>query len=410
MLLIAPGAGAAASGVDITATEGQSFTGTVVNGLVCPLASATITWGDGTASTAGTSDGNMGIQGTHTYAEEGSYSGSVTYTYTVARPCSGATQTASFQATVQDAPLTGSGRNISGAAGQSLSAVVAHLGDANPSASAGDFSAQINWGDGTTTAGTVTAAAGGGFDVTGTHTYGAAGSFMVSTSIADSGGSTATATAQAAIAATTTTATTTTTTTTTAPPPSAPRIVRIDHVGVPAAGAPIVLTAVVTGRVIGIQWNLTGDSTPEITCAGAQTAVTFRAPAGTRSVTAVAVGAGGSRVAFAATVNVAAAAPLSAAQRRVAGAVSAALAKKAPVYACASPGDFKIISVGHSRIPSLVDTIQTRDCTTPRTVVEGNLQLVGCLRRITTFDEIPAAERGIIFPVAKSVGGPSGTS
>lgn len=93
-------AAAAAAGVNITAVEGQSFTGNVVDGLVCPLSSATISWGDGTTS-AGTSDGGSGIQGTHTYAEEGSYGGSVSYTYLVLpRQCPSGTQTVSFQATV----------------------------------------------------------------------------------------------------------------------------------------------------------------------------------------------------------------------------------------------------------------------------------------------------------------------
>src|ERR1035441_3374827 len=117
MLVIAPGASAAAAGVNITAVEGQSFTGKVVDIGSCSLASATISWGDGTTS-AGTSDGSTGIQGTHTYAEEGSYSGSVSYTYTLNRLCLTGAQTTSFQATVQDAWLTASGASLSGTAGQ----------------------------------------------------------------------------------------------------------------------------------------------------------------------------------------------------------------------------------------------------------------------------------------------------
>src|ERR1035441_7774172 len=126
MLVIAPGASAAAAGVNITAVEGQSFTGKVVDIGSCSLASATITWGDG-ASSAGTSDGSTGIQGTHTYAEEGAYSGSVSYTYVVTRFCPTGTQTVSFQATVHDAPLTATSANMSGTAGQPASGVVAHF-------------------------------------------------------------------------------------------------------------------------------------------------------------------------------------------------------------------------------------------------------------------------------------------
>ena len=76
-----------------------------------------------------------------------------------------------------DAPGDGAGRRTdrrrgatSGTAGQSLTAVVAHVDDANPAANANNLSGQITWGDRTTTADTVTSAAGGGFDVSGTHT------------------------------------------------------------------------------------------------------------------------------------------------------------------------------------------------------------------------------------------------
>jgi len=200
LLVVVAVAAAAASGVDIAAVEGQSFTGNVVSGRACPLASATITWGDGTSS-AGTSDGGTGIQGTHTYAEEGTYSGSVSYTYTPSH-CPAGAQTASFQATVQDAALTAAGVDSSGAAGRSLVAVVAHLQDASPAGTADDLSAQIDWGDGSTSAGTVAAAGGGGFDVTGTHTYTDTGSYAVTASITDVGGSTTTANSTAHIAAT----------------------------------------------------------------------------------------------------------------------------------------------------------------------------------------------------------------
>ena len=196
-------AAAASAGIDVTAVAGQSFTGNVVGGLTCPLASATVAWGDGTTS-AGTSDGGTGIQGTHTYADEGTYAGSVSFIYQHPGQfsCPSGTQTASFQATVQDAVLSAAGVDSSGAAGRSLVAVVAHLQDASPAGNANDFSAQIDWGDGSTGAGTVAAAGGGGFDVTGTHTYTDAGSYAITTSITEVGGSSTTANSTAHIAAT----------------------------------------------------------------------------------------------------------------------------------------------------------------------------------------------------------------
>ncbi len=201
MLAIASGAAAAAAGVNVTAVEGQSFTAKVVSGLTCPLLNATIDWGDGTTS-AGSSDGGTGIQGTHTYADEGAYNGSVSYTYTAGGTfsCPTGVQTASFKATVHDAALTWEGHNVTGTAGQPVSGVVAHFSDANPAAGADDFSAHIAWGDGTSSSGSVSAAAGGGFDVAGSHTYDSAGSYTVSVAFADAGGSTATTSSTAQIA------------------------------------------------------------------------------------------------------------------------------------------------------------------------------------------------------------------
>jgi hypothetical protein len=168
---------------DVTTTEGQSFSGHVAD-TRCSMNPA-IDWGDGTPPTAGSADAS-GVSGTHVYSEEGTYSGTAYYTC----PEVFGNQTTTFQANVQDAPLTASGRDSSGAALQSLSAAVAHFADTNPAARANDFSAQISWGDGTSSAGTVASAAGGGFDVTGSHTYNTAGSYPVSATITDRGGAT----------------------------------------------------------------------------------------------------------------------------------------------------------------------------------------------------------------------------
>ena len=196
---------------DITVSEGQSFTGKVVDIGSCNLTSATIYWGDGTPTSPGTSDGGTGIQGSHTYTEERSSPAAANVTYTCSN---GGTQPPiDFQATVQDAPLTAAGRDTSGTSGNSVTGVVAHFSDANPGATAGDFSALIMWGDGLSNYGTVTASPGGGFDVSGAHTYETAGSFSVSTSIGDAGGSSANASSAAQIAS---------------PPPPPP----------PASGAP----------------------------------------------------------------------------------------------------------------------------------------------------------------------------
>ena len=151
--------------------------------------SASIDWGDGT-TTAGTvsgGDGSFIVTGGHTYAEEGSYPLGVAITDTADAeilPLSGTVA-------VADAPLTATGADVVATEGASTGQVtVASFTDANPDATAADFTATINWGDGTSSAGSV-AVAGDGFSVDGAHTYAEEGQYTVGVSIDDKGGSTA---------------------------------------------------------------------------------------------------------------------------------------------------------------------------------------------------------------------------
>jgi Cadherin domain len=110
------------------------------------------------------------------------------------------TATATSTATIADAPLTPTPVALSGVEGTAIAATVATFTDANPNALPSDFSAIINWGDGTTSAGTIVAQNGGGFAVTGPHTYVDEGSYLTTVAINDVGGSTTTATSTATIA------------------------------------------------------------------------------------------------------------------------------------------------------------------------------------------------------------------
>jgi hypothetical protein len=178
----------------IQATEGSPFSGQVAtspSGGVFPPA-ATIAWGDGQTS-AGTVT-EAGINGSHTYAEEGTYSGTVTYSNR-----SGAHKVA-FLANVADAPLRAAGVPVSATAGAQFSATVATFTDADPAGTASDYTATINWGDGSNSAGTVSPAPGGGFAVTGSHTYANPGTYATSVAIDDAGGAGAVATSSANVA------------------------------------------------------------------------------------------------------------------------------------------------------------------------------------------------------------------
>jgi hypothetical protein len=185
-----------AANADVSAVEGQPFSGTVVDIGNCALASADIYWGDGTPTSTGSSDGATGVQGTHTYADERNTTGNVSYTCTNID----GTQTADFQVVVHDAPLTSVAHDVSGTSGEPVTAA-GHFDDANPAATAADFSAQIAWGDGDTSVASITSSAGGGFDVAARHTYDTAGSYTLSTTVVDVGGSTTSAASTARIAA-----------------------------------------------------------------------------------------------------------------------------------------------------------------------------------------------------------------
>jgi uncharacterized repeat protein (TIGR01451 family) len=180
-----------ASGATITPVEGTSFSGTVASftdtntGNLASDFSATIDWGDGHPS-AGTVTGSAGsftVTGTHTYAEEGF---AVPVTVTINDDGAGsASATANSLANISDAALHASGTNLTEGTGVPFSAVVASFSDDDPAGTATDYTATIDWGDGHSSAGTIS----GGFDVNGSHTYTAGGSYAATVTIQDVGGS-----------------------------------------------------------------------------------------------------------------------------------------------------------------------------------------------------------------------------
>jgi PKD repeat protein len=136
------------------------------------------------------------IIGTHTYAEEGTYAGTVTWWDDCPSPHSN-----TFTVTVTDAALTNAtATSVSATAGTSFTAQVASFADSDPGGTASDYSATINWGDGSSSPGTV-AATGSGFAVNGTHTYASPGSYKISVTIADAGGSSTAADGVATVSA-----------------------------------------------------------------------------------------------------------------------------------------------------------------------------------------------------------------
>ncbi len=194
------------AGVTIHSTEGATFSGAVAtftdsnpNGALGDF-SALIDWGDGSSATAGTisagSGGGFVVSGSHAYAHEGTTSVTVTIS-----DVGGSTATAQSTAQIADAPLSATGMTITSTEGATFSGAVAAFTDANPNGALGDYSALIDWGDGSSaTAGTISAGSGGSFVVSGSHAYSEQGMMPVTVTISDIGGSTATAQSTAEIA------------------------------------------------------------------------------------------------------------------------------------------------------------------------------------------------------------------
>ncbi len=184
--LLTAGAAQSLTGVEGGAVSGSTGTFSDAN----PAATtsdftATITWGDGSSS-IGTVTGPVGglfsVDGNHTYAEEGSFVVRV-----IVSDIGGSSTALGANATVNDAAIVSSCATTA-LSGLSYAGHVASLTDANPAAVASDFTATINWGDNSSSTGTVSVN-GGSFDVSGSHTYASAGNFSVTTTVADDGGS-----------------------------------------------------------------------------------------------------------------------------------------------------------------------------------------------------------------------------
>ncbi len=193
-----------ATGTPVSAIEAAAFSGQVAT-FTDPDASATageyaatIEWGDGT-STAGTvsgSGGTFAVSGEHAYTDEGTYEVKVAIT-DVDNPAISATATSS--ATVGDAALAASGVSPMPISPQSFGGTVANFTDANTTSTTADFTATIEWGDGSPTSAGTVSGEGGSYSVSGSHTYEGTGYFMIKVHIVDDGGSTADATTQVLI-------------------------------------------------------------------------------------------------------------------------------------------------------------------------------------------------------------------
>ncbi|HET6248072.1 MAG TPA: LEPR-XLL domain-containing protein [Tepidisphaeraceae bacterium] len=164
--------------------------------------SATIDWGDGTSPTAGTivlSNGKLSVTGAHTFNSAGTFHPTIVIHHDAAPDSNIVTDTVNVPAY----SLTTTGVNISGIEGRSVTAKAASFVSGNAASSIGNFTASINWGDGTASTGTIVKDSAGHFHVNGTHVYheeSTGSGYKVTTTIREYGGNTVVATSLANIA------------------------------------------------------------------------------------------------------------------------------------------------------------------------------------------------------------------
>lgn len=149
---------------------------------------AAISWGDG-GSSAGvvSSDGHGGftVSGSHAYAHIGGYSVAVAI-----HDKGGAAASVNGTLSIVDPPLAASFTPLRGTDGTPTAGVVATFTDGDPNGSAQNFSAAINWGDGSSSVGTIRSDGHGGYTISGTNTYQTARRYTLAVGVTDRGGAT----------------------------------------------------------------------------------------------------------------------------------------------------------------------------------------------------------------------------
>ncbi|WP_143392959.1 beta strand repeat-containing protein [Fimbriiglobus ruber] len=225
------------SAKSFTAVEGQNIGQVVLTTFDDPNTLATVAdvtatlavggWGDGTPSAAGVTlavqqigvdpangDPIFQIVGSHTYAEETAPGSPDALNVLVTTRGGVTTALTTGSVTVHDASLTGSaGNTITGIAGNPTgTAVLGTFVDANPAATAADFTAGggsvvVTWGDGSAPQ-TLAAAdlveigtpGGNAWVINAAHTYAEAGTYAYTVTVTDAGGSATLITGSAVVA------------------------------------------------------------------------------------------------------------------------------------------------------------------------------------------------------------------
>ncbi len=169
-----------------------------------PLVGETILFsvsGANTASGSGTSDASG--QATFTYSGANAGTDTIKACADINKNGScDAEEPADTASKTWEAPISAEGVPVSAVEGNSFAGPVATVSDPDPASAASEYTATIDWGDGSNSVGTLSGPAGGPFTVSGSHTYVEEGTYTVTVHVVDVDtlSNTATATTTAAVA------------------------------------------------------------------------------------------------------------------------------------------------------------------------------------------------------------------
>ena len=300
------------------------------------------------------------------------------------------------------APLVTTPRTITTEIDQPFNGVVGSLFDRDPTAQPGDFTATIDWGDGRSSAGTVLSLPGGGFDVSGSHTWTAKGDVPITVTVtkpAYGGQAVIRSTGRvmspesgppaggggAPPTGTTPTPPTPPTPTPPKPPvsPAAKAAFTLSAPSVPK-GRPISFDAsqsVPVGAIVQqFAWDINDDGRTDATCDGTTPVLVTRLPAAGASAVKLTVTDSGGGISSALQ-------PL-----KVTSSRARAAAVTVPVglaYRCKSPTAVRDDITAQGGPPA--------GCVGQ--VSFGIVDAVGCFDQAPRAEDIPAAERNIILPI-----------
>ena len=173
--------------------EGQTFSGPVATftdpSPAAPGAyTATILWGNGQTS-AGTvtalGGDRLAVSGNNVYAHAARY----VIATQISRPGRAAVVVTSA-AVMTEEPFWATRTFQRAAVGQPVTGALGTLTDLNLAAAASDFTAVIDWGDGTRTRGLLLPKGKGAFDIAGSHAYSSIGTRTLALSLTDEAGRT----------------------------------------------------------------------------------------------------------------------------------------------------------------------------------------------------------------------------